>query len=363
MIGSGREAGACAGAACALALLVLAGCGSSPARRAVAGGSTDPVSALVDGPRLVAELWAIRDADHDAARALAGLAERSALSEHEATRPWRENGLRLIEVPVEEIESLRDALPLREPIERRVWMGPAAWRSAITGPPLGQGQLLELDSGTLELDGGRLRILVRSWPEVAIAGSGPEARLDGRTRIDLAIQHAEVAVGDGRPASLYAQSGSIGDEGLVFERLLLTLAGDGRRAVAIVAAPPDENWQDLPPPRGSDDREVSSSAPPAGPAGPDLAEGGGDASADASPAPSEGPGGESGERGARESEAEEEVAGPPVARYPTLGEALLGPWGYPPGPPPTHVMVVLVPKPGPDQRLTAPASASASWAR
>jgi len=167
------------------AMPILSGCGGSSMRagpRAVeAPRSIDPAMAGT----LDVSWWVLpnetgSDADDSSRleRVLGAYQSHDLGVPDEQIRLWRENGLRVIAVPTNEVEDLRMALQASGPVEQQVLAQSGTWKSAYKGPAWTGSALLRLDNGPLELPAGALRAMVRSWlvPVQASVTKTPAAR-------------------------------------------------------------------------------------------------------------------------------------------------------------------------------------------
>lgn len=271
--------------ACLLAP-VLAGCGTQRARPAA-----EPTDR--SGIGLEASVWTVRDIDLSIARAFAPYLDEPALSLPPGVRELLEaNGFALVEVPAGDLERIRASLP-EAGGSQTLWLDARSgspWSEIVLGPRV-DVPVIETDQGVLDLDPGRLRLLGRAWP----AGVLTESGLLPGIRVELVAQHRftqqrersefeRIRTGPPVPA----------DEGVVFDRLLIDATLPADRALVVVPISPGEDWRAQ-----------------LGDLGDLAGEGGG------------------------------EFAGPPVPRYPSLGEAMLGKWAYARSPQPSRAVVVL----------------------
>jgi hypothetical protein len=154
---------------------------------------------------------------------------------------WRASGLRLVSVPLGDLDAISRNLSLVGPVERQ-WLGQRpAWTDAVRGPYLPRGCLISVDSGDVMLQPGRLRLLARCWAMPMPAGDdGVPAGL----RLELAPQHAEfvtpetrIEVDTGLRPRLRTE-----DEGMIFTRLVLEMIAVEGEALLIVPEPPHVDW-------------------------------------------------------------------------------------------------------------------------
>ncbi len=302
-----------------LAAAVSAGCapraGTSAAQTSGAGGSAS-VRTTSGEPGLEVLAWSTDAGEAVLARALAPYAARSIAPgglSPESEAFLASHGLRIISVPVADLESLRVALGA-PPRHMNQWLGQAVvWTEAFSGPEQPRGQTIALESERLRLGPGRLRMLARAWISPAPAAAGVMT-------IELLPQHDE----EGRAAAVNAlvppTSIAATEEGLVFSRLLTRMCvSSSDMAMVIIGLRPDMDLSkaaQVAPvadaPRAITDGEAGA-APSVGQV---VRQGAG-------AAPSVGY-----ETGASASDAQPGLsgpAGPAAARAPTLGEAMLSP--------------------------------------
>lgn len=178
---------------------------------------------------------------------------------------WRLNGLRLVSVPLADLDAIARELPLAGPVDRQ-WLGQRpAWTDAVRGPHLPHGILISLDSGDVMLEPGRLRLLARCWaipmPPPTSTSSAGSQRVGAGLRLELAPQHV---LGRRPEAQLEVDTGQrlrarIEDEGMIFRRLVLEMIAVEGEALVIVPEAPSVDWSTVP------SGDVSRMAPAAGP--------------------------------------------------------------------------------------------------
>ncbi len=271
------------------AMPILSGCGGTSMRAGPRGveapRSIDPAKAgtlnvswwvLPNEPSQVAEDSSRLE------RVLGTYQSRDLEVPDEQIRLWRENGLRVIAVPTNEVEEIRTALRASGPVEQQVLAQSGTWKSAYRGPAWTGSALLRLDNGPLELPAGALRAMVRSWlvpvpasaNKTTVAREGEEpastpvaAPVSGewapRPRVaaapapqlspasaaalqfELALQHQETRrpVSEFQAALAIDTPKTLNDDGLVFWRL--TLGGRLRAgwSYLIVPVEPGVEWK------------------------------------------------------------------------------------------------------------------------
>lgn len=247
-----------AGAAGTLALIACAGPGSTPAIPA-----RDAASPVVRGAENGLEMWwwVVADDRGQVGTALAAFSDRAVpVSEDDSDR-LAAGGLRLLSLPVADLDPLQARLPVIGSVQRQ-WLGEVPdWTDVLSGPVRESRTTVSLGDGMLELEPGRIRLLLRCWiaPAPAPAGQWPAAIL----RVELAPQHIpadrgaprlDLAVGPRR--QLRPES-----EGLVLGRLGASLAMRGGEALLLVPESPEVDWN-APPPDPQAEPDTSAGTPP-----------------------------------------------------------------------------------------------------
>ncbi len=279
-------------------LLTLGACASSESSRD-RGDVTAPHASLTS------EIWVVRDRNERIARVLAQFdvgAEHAGVAER-----WRRSGLRLLRVPMDQLRAIRSSLTSGGQVSARPLGEAPRWRELFEGKELSEGGV-RLDSGFVSLDPGMPRLLVRAWSEPRIDGEAVVAQ----TRIEMVPQHhprPEVSRGI---RLVPAQERPPVEDGLVFERLMLSIPARAGVAYLIVGEAPEVDWRRL----------IEESAEPEAetPTGEsDLTDSGGEVSG--------------------------EVRFPrsPASMRPTLGEALLNAASYTGGSRDERAIIVLIP--------------------
>ncbi|MCA9297467.1 MAG: hypothetical protein KDA28_00290, partial [Phycisphaerales bacterium] len=147
---------------------------------------------------------------------------------------WQENGLRLLRVDATEATRALETLRLEGPVHRE-WIGiQTEWRSIHEGIAYGRRSLM-LDNGPIDVDGGRLRLLCRTW----VAPDPDEVSRAG-LRVDLVPQYEE-----SRRAFDLSPS-TTESRGLVFDRLRRSLHLAPGEALLLVPEHPDASWSTEP---------------------------------------------------------------------------------------------------------------------
>ncbi len=212
-------------------LILLGACASSEPSR-VRGTGTGPHAGLMS------EIWVVRDPDERIARALAPFDD--GWESAGAVGRWRRSGLRLVRVPLEQLRALRSSLTTGGQVSVRPLGEVPAWTEFFEGQDLSEGGV-RLDSGFVPLDPGRPRLLVRAWSEPRIDGG----EVVGQIRVEMVPQH-HLGSRDSRQIQFVPiQETPVVDEGLVFERLLLSLPVRTGEAYLVVGEAPEVDWHRL----------------------------------------------------------------------------------------------------------------------
>lgn len=225
----------------------------------------DPVAPVVHGDRAGLELriWGLREGPAlDIGGALAPWAADAGPLSPEMRDLWSANGLRLVRVPIDRLADVQAALGSPGAVQRQ-WLGEHPQWMELARGPYSARQVVQLDSGLLRLEPGRLRLLGRCWVSPSLPGSGMAPR--AQVRLDLALQHQ----GRARAPSLRdlvdrPPRPPVEAEGVVFSRFVLETALDGGAALLILPERPGARW-------GEDPTDPEPDAlGPAGPPGPTL---------------------------------------------------------------------------------------------
>lgn len=247
----GKGLGACLRAALgAIPILLLSCAGESPVVRP----ETDPtIAPVVRGAEagLEARLWAV-DGRRGVLAAVLGDFGPPPGADPDEVELWRRNGLRVLEIPLDRLESVRDELPTIGPRSRE-WLGMLPeWVEVARGPSIASDRAIRFDTGYARLGPGRLRLLARCW---AVPGGSL-----GRMRVELLPELRMPRRGHDERLGMLLDSGLAPDgRGLAFDRLLLGWTSDGSGAVLIVPESPDIDWADPLP--GRPETEASTAQP------------------------------------------------------------------------------------------------------
>ncbi len=264
-------------AAGALALVLVASCASRPR-----GGPAPVVHERAEG--LEVATWVVDDAGAPSmdrwtlARTLAPYESRPTPFDDDRVALWRANGIRIVAVPRDDLDSIRARLALVGPVQEHRYGQLARWTPIAAGPAFEARTVVALDNGPLALKPGRARLLARAWavPEEPEDGR-PRAPMSASMLLELVPQHADRSDGasDLARALARAEDPEAQDEaatGLVVRRLALSCRTRTSDAIIVVADTPEADWsgatsdaapapQDGPPARGPSETSSDRRAP------------------------------------------------------------------------------------------------------
>lgn len=252
--------------ACAMAagmLGGLAGCGSggSAGTTHVEAGAAEAevdLSPVVRGAEegLEARLWAIEGRPGLLAAVLGEFGPPASADPGQVSR-WQQNGLRVVEVPLDRLDWVRAQLPTMGPINRE-WLGMLPeWVEVVKGPTLAGERHIRLDSGVVGLGPGRLRMMARCWamPSAGLrdeqAGVGSVLQIELMPELRIPRQAHDESLGMLFEDSV--SSGEPGARGIAFDRLVLACRSSGAHAIVIVAESADADWSEPAPGRPESD--------------------------------------------------------------------------------------------------------------
>ena len=218
--------------ACAASLAACAGRSTTTDTRPTSDIARPAVE--LGGLGLEVRGWVVDDRDQRLARRLAAFEASDALSA-EADAAWQACGLRVVQVPMDQLTPLADSL-VSGP-ESRVWLGQTPqWTEAYATAESESRRAVRMPEGDLVLAPGAIRLLVRAWFERAIVDAQERRHL----RVDLVPQNRERTfnsltlepIDPTRPL----------DVGLVIDRLASVWRSDGSTALLLIPADPAEDW-------------------------------------------------------------------------------------------------------------------------
>ncbi len=226
----------------------------NPAEQVELGGAGDPVStvnkAALSDPQsrrgLEVRLLVVDDTDYDAPRMLRAFESESASLEtidQETRQRWDSWGLRMVQVPIEQLDAALDSLTPVRPVSVQ-WLGEfATWRALIRAGYSDQSRV-RVGESVRTIEPGRARLIARSWAEPMLTPEGGQSVL----RLDLGMQIENQSPGEF--ALLPDQrTRTLDDEGQVIDELLSTITLRGDHAIVIIGEAPGTNWEELPEPK------------------------------------------------------------------------------------------------------------------
>ena len=193
---------------------------------------------------LEVRMLVVDDTDYDAPRALRPFIQPSGDTsvEPRVRDAWESWGLRLIEVPVDQLDSTLAAMRVVRPISNQ-WLGEfGAWRAIIRSGE-NPSTRVRVDESLRQIDAGRPRIIARSWSEPMLVEDGVRRvlRLDLGVQIESKQDNAFMLLPDQRERTL-------DDQGQIIDELLSTITLRGDRALIIVGDEPGADWSAIPDP-------------------------------------------------------------------------------------------------------------------
>jgi hypothetical protein len=219
------------------------------------------------GERAIAEgldaaWWIVDDSNNDRTtfesltQALLPYAKRPTGLTEDQQAAWRANGLRVIAVPVKDLDALHDRLRTSGKAREQFLGIVPEWTSLGSGHAFATPWTLKLDNGPLDLPPGQVRLLCRAWlvPDEPPLDPSPANPIDATgmaaaMHLELLPQHQEASSTRESLAQAYGLDKRPTNEGagLTFPRLALSLKGTGTDALLIVPESPDVEWVPLPP--------------------------------------------------------------------------------------------------------------------
>ena len=208
---------------------------------------------------LEVRLWVVDDTDWTAPRLLASLMDHEqtggqtgeqaneVISEADR-KQWAQWGMRLLAIPVNEIDGLLAGLRPVQPINVQ-WLGEfGKWRAIVRAGEL-KSDRVRVGAGSVKIEQGRPRLIARSWIEPVFVENDivPGVRLD----LGLQIQTMDrKAIDRMHNQGLLGSGGerTIEDAGPIFDELLISMLLDGSHALGIVGDAPEMDWDQLPDP-------------------------------------------------------------------------------------------------------------------
>lgn len=211
------------------------------AERVELARTPDPITgqATAPDPGLEVVVWTAQDFGYAAARALLPYADRPVPMPEADLEAWRRAGLRVVAVPIDEIDAVLAQAPPIFPVQRERFGQLTRWAPVIRGP---RAPATTLGPGD-PLPAGRPRLIARAWVEPDLAAGVPRDVV--RTELGVQVERDRRT-----PGSLIEDPGlgTIADEGVVAATLLTGFTTDGRDAIVIVGESPAVDWSQLPEP-------------------------------------------------------------------------------------------------------------------
>ncbi|MCA9311475.1 MAG: hypothetical protein KDA21_09745, partial [Phycisphaerales bacterium] len=137
----------------------------------VTGAVVDPV--VVEGVDGVEVMWWVaEDADGRVGEVMRELEPAADFLSLEESRAWRENGLRMMRLPAQQLADLMGAIPPRGQLNRQ-WIGwSPRWREFFRGRQIGGATPLLVGGGRVSLAEGPARIIGRAWRGPGLSEEG-----------------------------------------------------------------------------------------------------------------------------------------------------------------------------------------------
>lgn len=201
----------------------------------------------LDRQGLGIRLLVVDDTNYDAPRALRAY---PALRDDRVASAWSRWGFRAVEVPIGDIDPLLAGLRPVQPVSVQFLGEFGEWRPLVRSGSIREQRVMVGDS-LREVDGGRPRLIARSWTEPVLDDQG----VDRRLRVDLGMQ-IESTRGSSFELIPEHREPVLDDAGMVIDELLSSIHLDGSRAIVIVGEVPGKDWDSLPEAQGLADIET-----------------------------------------------------------------------------------------------------------
>lgn len=227
---------------CALPVAAVVGCAST-ARHDIAPTIADDATAspnVYAKQGLEVRWWVVSDRQSDLARTLAPYVDRPTPADDETIARWERSGMRLVAVPMEDLTSVREALP-KVGATNSQWLGEkTTWLDALGGPTLERPWTVVLDDAPTRLPAGQIRLLLRAWlvPELN------DERTDAALHIELMPQHRARIESDQLDEQLMPLPDRYRTREIDTLRLSMNVGPDD--ALLVVPERPGVSWADLP---------------------------------------------------------------------------------------------------------------------
>jgi hypothetical protein len=190
--------------------------------------------------------WVVSDEYNSATAVLAPFTERDSPLTPEDRERLRLGGLRVVPVSNAELDAIQARLPIIGSVQRQ-WLGQIPdWSDMLQGPERQSRTPVDVGDGLMNLEPGRLRMLMRCWIEPGSASSvgWPEAAL----RVEFVPQHIPFVRGKQATDVPGAPARRMEDAGLLFTRFAASMALRRGEAVLLVPEAPTADWSAPPRP-------------------------------------------------------------------------------------------------------------------
>jgi hypothetical protein len=222
-----------------MAMLVLSSSGTG----AFAGeaGSVQPEPVVVGAaPGLEVRRVVVESAGGQVGLALGPYADRDTGVEPLVLERLRAAGFRLVLVPVDDVAAVLGSLRAIGSVQQE-WLGQLHfWTPLVSGPMLDE-RVTRVDSGLVELDPGRMRLMARAWLVPRMVDALGEARVESALRVELLPQHEQEARRT-FTSLVEPRARTFEHDGLVFRRLRLTVDLEPGFALVLVPDDPAADW-------------------------------------------------------------------------------------------------------------------------
>ncbi len=202
-----------------------------------------PIERVVKGEDngLEIHIWNVVDRGETLRDALAPHAAAPVPLPADTLRAWRNSGMRIVAVPLDDLAAIRAHLPFIGRLRAR-WMAQTpAWTEIHRGGSLGPDSALRIDDESITVGAGAPRFILRTW--VAPSAGDADAAIRPLICADLAVQHAPTARERDAAAALGAPRRiPLEREGAVFPSLTANLVLEEGVALVIAPEDPDVHW-------------------------------------------------------------------------------------------------------------------------
>lgn len=220
-----------------------------PPKKKAPGPADSYTGHPTDGPPLVfdGKKWRaagalqtveLRDDKTDLEKALTPYLDRPVpLTEEQAAR-WRAAGLRMVAVPIADLDRLQSSLRLVGGVQQQ-WLGELpAWTDIVRGRAEEAPTVVATDDGVAKLEPGRLRLLARCWMAPLTGPSGEPAPV---LRLEMIPEHQPDRP---EPVRMLQAAGlGAGDGDVLFRRLAVAVSVGAGDAYLIIPEKPAAEWR------------------------------------------------------------------------------------------------------------------------